>query len=1415
MAEELGVESTEETSTIDISEDIQRAEDTEEQMESKQDADKELDAVETESQDSLAIETESQMSEDETEIDSQIPERVTEATASETDSQIQDSSTGQTTSSEVENKEPEKSEVVSITSFEVLESHTKENTVITGLTDDVTFQVFTTLGGDAETVWLGYRFELPEKSSSGGKYNFANGTYSWLQPLDGQGQIAVKKENGKLILEGKVLAQHSSGNISPGLYSPTITVSVSNLVNNETATLQAQCWVINSEDTKHSASATLTAQGTSNYSAIAGTIEHEISGYFNTETGEFSLYKPENAEGYTYGRIYSSRALAWQDSMTERLDPTQPLSFDVSYELVRKEGKEEEQTVTDPEKQPVLMAIKRSDKNVIESQLEGTPIQEDFTLGGLITDESYKNGPSNTAFYHGGEYTFSRNKDQSIHVSAVLSPDNKDSGYNHAASYALVFVPVDEESEEDADVTYRLKATVKNVSGISYSGTPIQDVTENGEDIGYITIPPKGKDENIPIQGLFSRKNYFTNSVQTIQKGQSIGFEARISNNSPSNIADYNIDAINMLLKFEEGLTYDGTITYGSDNSYTGSCKFLYGIKADGTGWKDEIELNHTQDYQLRYYDTYESASQYGTVVAILAEFRGGRWVKDEYLKINGRFKATGDNGTSQILVQDVKVWRNQQEIESWSGTNGNDVSQEIDPTDFMKPYDNPNNTIGPEDQHVYRRDTWPDDAVIPQPVEDHTWGDTLYIIGGIIQRIDWEDEEYPSVNLNGTNRGEAHGAWNEDWSNSTFDVSLGQRVVDRVYCFEVRDVGVQELSLKVTLDQPYNAKSKYLSRTGKVYLSTEKNPVTYIPNTEEGKMGSFKGGKVIDPNNFTVPGDGKYKIYFSSFIGDIKELEKDVPPGVLWNYTSIEAIGNTLRYAKVGETNTAHSTYIIKTSTTSVAKTSTSETTTDKAEYTLMLDVDSISIPNTFVLDILPYDNDDAGSDFHGSYTLSGNKIQVSYQKVNGAAQTRMRLFYTTEDKIQTVENGRRLEADIFKGLEAENLENSFTAGGVQWEEANSNSEGTVFEIPEGITPTAVVFAGEAKADERMTATISLDLKGQKIGDTYHNKSSTKLGVLEVPLSSSVAQVTVIGRDISGTAWQDQNQNGIFDEEDSTLSNVKVRLYQADGTEIIQTVVGESYGEIETDPNGRYCFENVPESTQGYYVKFESPEDKSLDDYQTIEPYKSGANSPYEKNDDSDLIFQQDPQQEVKTEIFNLLSNQELANSNFVQRATGINAGFEKVLAAQVKKEWKGTAEDEVTVQLQRRKASASQWESVETKQLNKENSWKTTFGKRPVLYKDTVVGRYEYRVAEIDQSQETQEAVEDGGSIVLNGKTYQVKYDKTGDDAWTITNVRMMDAPLPHVGGSGAKGIAFAGALCIAGGSFLIFRKRRKRPY
>jgi len=66
----------------------------------------------------------------------------------------------------------------------------------------------------------------------------------------------------------------------------------------------------------------------------------------------------------------------------------------------------------------------------------------------------------------------------------------------------------------------------------------------------------------------------------------------------------------------------------------------------------------------------------------------------------------------------------------------------------------------------------------------------------------------------------------------------------------------------------------------------------------------------------------------------------------------------------------------------------------------------------------------------------------------------------------------------------------------------------------------------------------------------------------------------------ICGLAWVDQNENGVFDNGDSTLANVKVSLFDASA---------ELLGMVNTDDQGSYVFDSL--ANGAYQVQFMGPD--------------------------------------------------------------------------------------------------------------------------------------------------------------------------------------------------------------------------------
>lgn len=85
----------------------------------------------------------------------------------------------------------------------------------------------------------------------------------------------------------------------------------------------------------------------------------------------------------------------------------------------------------------------------------------------------------------------------------------------------------------------------------------------------------------------------------------------------------------------------------------------------------------------------------------------------------------------------------------------------------------------------------------------------------------------------------------------------------------------------------------------------------------------------------------------------------------------------------------------------------------------------------------------------------------------------------------------------------------------------------------------------------------------------------------------------------VGGNVWEDgqtgvkptKAANGKIDSGEAKVSQVKVSLYKADGTQVTTNAYGQSIGTngyIYTDENGYYEFKDIKADINGYYVKFE-----------------------------------------------------------------------------------------------------------------------------------------------------------------------------------------------------------------------------------
>ncbi|MDR0921640.1 MAG: hypothetical protein LBM95_04565 [Lactobacillales bacterium] len=226
--------------------------------------------------------------------------------------------------------------------------------------------------------------------------------------------------------------------------------------------------------------------------------------------------------------------------------------------------------------------------------------------------------------------------------------------------------------------------------------------------------------------------------------------------------------------------------------------------------------------------------------------------------------------------------------------------------------------------------------------------------------------------------------------------------------------------------------------------------------------------------------------------------------------------------------------------------------------KYSLKAKNDNISeVEDTVILDVLPKNSDSRGTKFNGTLT----PINIT---LNGATGD---IYYNTGTVAETADPNSLVLT---------------TANG--WNKLGTNM--TVL-----ANATAIV-AVVPKISSGNTVTIDITMKpsGQKAGDVYDNNAHAN-SEINWKLDSNKVETKVLGRELTGTVWYDNNYNGLLDTSEAKVKDIPIKLYR---TSIVhptyakqlvkESATGESFidstgkSKVLTNTSGEYHFRNLLE---------------------------------------------------------------------------------------------------------------------------------------------------------------------------------------------------------------------------------------------
>ena len=229
------------------------------------------------------------------------------------------------------------------------------------------------------------------------------------------------------------------------------------------------------------------------------------------------------------------------------------------------------------------------------------------------------------------------------------------------------------------------------------------------------------------------------------------------------------------------------------------------------------------------------------------------------------------------------------------------------------------------------------------------------------------------------------------------------------------------------------------------------------------------------------------------------------------------------------------------------------------------------IQLKDTRILEVLPYNGDENGSDFSGEYNI---KI--------GEIPTGMKVYYT---KVvpSLLESKAGLSRDENDRLNPANI--NFERN-TEWIELSSNEEVS--------NATALVITKDVITSSG-TESFSYELIpiNSKPGNKYALSANIIATGYPNVLKTNISMSVIAQRKIEGTAWYDTNENGLIDYDEAKASDINIEVIDTSTNDVATDVFDNKIDNIETDSYGNYEIKGLKKGI--YKVRFTLPDNTKV----------------------------------------------------------------------------------------------------------------------------------------------------------------------------------------------------------------------------
>ena len=650
-----------------------------------------------------------------------------------------------------------------------------------------------------------------------------------------------------------------------------------------------------------------------------------------------------------------------------------------------------------------------------------------------------------------------------------------------------------------------------------------------------------GRAHNVPGEWT----NY---GLDTLARGSKVGLGIGFNNADNGDLGNVAV-AVNLLGKFDaDVITLDGNTSAVGVDEYGLKYKILYGTKPDGSNWSSDTEMEQMRIENLKYYENLEDIPEEDKCVAVLAEIRpAGKAADVDRVSGGNRVRILLDGVVNEELSLIGNVYQTVIGGEIWRL---NQYDEDIGVESMIE------KTPEPYNPSLGIKEPRPNQEQIPVVTEYRQYDKVIYNDNGTTTGHTGNFNYGDSLRIVDTTTSILkHIAQKAgDKEKKIYQLDTEQRYVDFILIPKF-DPLPEELSTTTTVTVIDTLPANVHYEEGSAYFDG-----VYIQNLEEGQMGTVVGGRSAEPEVGRIIIDGKEHttlkwvfpdadtrdelpvIRFSAMIGNMSDPSQDaVNNQEFINTATIESTDD--RRPKVASTgNLSQVGFIV-----SKLRSSSLSKIADQLRYDIgdemgfQVNVGNNSgnaLDNTLIVDTLPCNGDKKGSKFEGSISITDLLVDT----VSVTNLPDWRCFYTLSDAAKDT------SAKDYKVLDI--LGNTSVINGepIVWNEVTIESDGTIPALLSQEDIKAIAFVGDLIGGKVFKMHMDLQISQSKAESVIVNRISRIENREQAIEERAQAKSRIVDRQISGLAWNDENQDGQRKGENETiLYGIKVQLLLKD----------------------------------------------------------------------------------------------------------------------------------------------------------------------------------------------------------------------------------------------------------------------------